>query len=102
VLKKAAPYVHESLEGETVLSMGKAVDFAERGACGIVNTMPFGCMPGTIVSALMRAVSKDYGLPVIHIVYDGTEASANDLQLEAFMDQAQVAGKGVGAFRGNA
>ena len=39
-------------------------------------------------SALMRAITRDFGLPVISIAYDGTEASTNDIQLEAFMDQA--------------
>ncbi len=90
VLRNAAPYVHHSFEGESILSIGKSVDFATRGAHGIVNTMPFGCMPGTIVTALMRAVNRDYGLPVISIAYDGTEASTNEIQLEAFMDQART------------
>jgi predicted CoA-substrate-specific enzyme activase len=90
VLKKAAPYVHHSFEGETVLSIGKAADFVKRGVRGVVNTMPFGCMPGTIVTALMRAVTRDSGLPVISIAYDGTASSTNDIQLEAFMDQARA------------
>ena len=90
VLKLAAPYLHHSFEGEAVLSVGKAVDFAKRGAHGVVNTMPFGCMPGTIVTALMRAVTMDCGLPVINIAYDGTESATNEIQLEAFMDQARA------------
>jgi len=89
VLKKAAPYVHASFEGETVMSIGKTADFVKRGVHGVVNTMPFGCMPGTIVAALMRAVTRDFGLPVINIAYDGTASSTNDIQLEAFMDQAR-------------
>ncbi len=90
ILKKAAPYVHHSFEGESILSIGKSVDFVNRGVHGVVNAMPFGCMPGTIVTSLMRAITRDYGLPVINIAYDGTEASTNEIQLEAFMDQATV------------
>ncbi|MBA4348767.1 MAG: CoA protein activase [Thermodesulfovibrio sp.] len=86
ILKKAAPYVHKSFEGETILSIGKAVDLIEKGASGIVNTMPFGCMPGTIVTALLKAVSKDYGISCISIPYDGTESPTTSLQLEAFME----------------
>ena len=89
VLQEASPYVHDSFEGESVLSIGKSVDFAKRGAHGVVNTMPFGCMPGTIVTALMRAVTRDFGLPVINVAYDGTESSTTEIQLEAFMDQAR-------------
>lgn len=89
VLKKAAPYVHDSFEGETVLSIGKAVDMMANGASGVINAMPFGCMPGTIVTALMRAVSRDYGVPSISIPYDGTESPTTEIQLEAFVDQAK-------------
>ncbi|MFZ6006904.1 MAG: acyl-CoA dehydratase activase [Nitrospirota bacterium] len=86
ILAKAAPYVHDSFEGETILSVGKAIDLIEGGASGIINAMPFGCMPGTIVTALMKAVSRDYGVPCISIPYDGTESPATELQLEAFME----------------
>jgi len=86
ILKKAAPYVHDSFEGETVLSIGKAIDLIENGAAGIVNAMPFGCMPGTIVTALMKTINDDYGVPCISIPYDGTESPATTLQIEAFME----------------
>ncbi|MEJ2182636.1 MAG: acyl-CoA dehydratase activase [Nitrospirota bacterium] len=90
IFKQAAPYVPDSFEGETVLSVGKTVDLIRRGAAGVVNTMPFGCMPGTIVSGLMRAVSRDFDVPIISIPYDGTESSTTQIQLEAFMDQARA------------
>lgn len=88
LLRMASPYVHDSFEGETILSIGKAVDFIERGCCGIINVMPFGCMPGTIVTALMKVLSKDYDIPCISIPYDGTESTVIELQLEAFMEAA--------------
>jgi predicted nucleotide-binding protein (sugar kinase/HSP70/actin superfamily) len=88
VLRRAAPYVHDSFEGEAVLSVGKAVDYAAKGADGVVNAMPFGCMPGTIVTALLRAVTRDHGLPVISVAYDGTASTTSEIQLEAFMAQA--------------
>jgi predicted CoA-substrate-specific enzyme activase len=89
IIRKASPYVHRSFEGETILSIGKAVDLAQRGASGIINAMPFGCMPGTIVSALLRGISRRYGLPTLSIPFDGTPSSTAELQLEAFMEQAR-------------
>lgn len=89
ILTKASPYVHDSFEGETILSIGKTIDLVEQGASGIVNAMPFGCMPGTIVTALMRGINNDYDIPTISIPYDGTESSTTEIQLEAFMDQAK-------------
>ena len=90
IIKKASPYLHSSFEGEAILSIGKAVDLIEKGASGIINAMPFGCMPGTIVTALLRGISRDYGIPFISIPYDGTESLTTDIQLEAFIDQAKT------------
>ncbi len=88
LLEMASPYVHDSFEGETILSIGKAVDFIQRGCCGIINVMPFGCMPGTIVTALLKIMSNRYDIPCISIPYDGTESSVTELQIEAFMEAA--------------
>jgi predicted CoA-substrate-specific enzyme activase len=89
ILEKASPYLHSSFEGEAILSIGKSIDLLEKGASGIVNAMPFGCMPGTIVTAMLRGVSTDFGIPNISIPYDGSESPTVAIQLEAFMDQAR-------------
>ncbi|MBI4684994.1 MAG: CoA protein activase [Nitrospirae bacterium] len=89
IFRNASPYLHKSFEGEAILSIGKAVDLIDKGASGIVNAMPFGCMPGTIVTALMEGLNRDYGIPFINIPYDGTESPTTVLQLEAFMYQAK-------------
>jgi predicted nucleotide-binding protein (sugar kinase/HSP70/actin superfamily) len=88
ILKKASPYLHDSFEGEAILSIGKSVDLIERGVSGIINAMPFGCMPGTVVTTLMHGLNRDYGVPCISMPYDGTESPSTEIQLEAFMDQA--------------
>jgi predicted nucleotide-binding protein (sugar kinase/HSP70/actin superfamily) len=93
LIDKAAPYVHPSFEGEAILSVGKSIDLIQRGASGIVNAMPFGCMPGTIVNGLMRGLTMDYDIPCLSIPYDGSESVTSDIQLEAFMDQARDYGK---------
>jgi predicted CoA-substrate-specific enzyme activase len=89
VLDKARPYIHSSFEGEAILSIGKSIELIEKGASGIINAMPFGCMPGTIVSGLMRGLRREYATPCLSIPYDGTESLSTDIQLEAFMDQAK-------------
>ncbi len=88
ILKNASPYVHDSFEGEAILSMGKSIDFVKKGASGIISAMPFGCMPGTIVSALLKGLKQDKGIPCLSVAYDGAEATCSDIQLEAFMHQA--------------
>ncbi len=89
ILRLSAPYIPDTFEGEAVLSIGKSVDHARRGASGIINAIPFGCMPGIIVAGVMTAVKREYDIPFITIPYEGTESPTNAMQLEAFMDQAK-------------
>ena len=90
LLRFSEQYIPDTFEGEAVVSIGKSVDLAHQGASGIINAIPFGCMPGTIVAGVMHAVKKEYDMPFITVPYDGTESSTNEMLLEAFMDQARV------------
>jgi len=89
VIEKANPYVHVSFEGEAILSVGKAIDFIDKGVSGIINVMPFTCMPGTITSAILRLVQKKYNVPIINVAYDGQGLTNIDTRLEAFMYQVR-------------
>jgi predicted nucleotide-binding protein (sugar kinase/HSP70/actin superfamily) len=90
-LERARPYLHHSFEGEAVLSVGKAVDYILRGASGIVNVMPFACMPGTISGALLKRVCEDHGnIPLLTIAYEGQQDSQTVTRLEAFLHQARA------------
>jgi predicted nucleotide-binding protein (sugar kinase/HSP70/actin superfamily) len=89
VLEMAAPYVHKSFEGEAIMTVGKAVDFARKGLAGIVAVMPFTCMPGTVSNAILKRVREDEaGIPFLNMVYDGLEQSTALTRLEAFVHQA--------------
>lgn len=90
LLEWAAPYIHHSFDGEAIMSVGKVVDFAKKGVCGIINTIPFTCMPGTIAMAVLKRTTEDYGgLPCITIPYDGLSQTNTQMRLEAFVYQAR-------------
>ncbi len=89
-LRTARPYIHHSFEGEAVLSVGKAIDYINRGVSGIVNVMPFTCMPGTIASAVLKRVQEEHNnIPLLNIAYEGQGDSQTITRLEAFMHQAK-------------
>ncbi|MDH5509217.1 MAG: CoA activase, partial [Nitrospinota bacterium] len=89
ILKNASPYIKDTFEGEAILSVGKAVDYAEKGMSGVVNIMPFSCMPGTVVAALSKKVREDMNdIPWLNLDYDGVEETNTQTRLEAFMYQA--------------
>jgi predicted nucleotide-binding protein (sugar kinase/HSP70/actin superfamily) len=89
VVELASPYLDKSFLGEAILSIGKSIDYYLRGARGIVNAMPFTCMPGTIVTAISRKVRRDCGnIPWLNMFYEGLEMDNDATRLEAFVYQA--------------
>jgi len=87
ILNRGRTYLTPAVEGEAILSMGRVVEYAEHGFNGIVNIIPFGCMPGTIVSLLLHQFRHDHGLPVLNVVVEGTKDPSQDIRLEAFFHQ---------------
>jgi predicted CoA-substrate-specific enzyme activase len=88
VINLAKPYIDASFEGEAILSVGKIVEYYEDGFGGVVNVMPFTCMPSTIVSTQTRRLSGDCGeLPILNLSFDGQEDATLTTRLEAFVEQ---------------
>lgn len=90
VMKLAEQYLPLDYKGEAILSIGKAIEMHQQGATGIVNAMPFNCMPGTVVSSLSKKISEDLdNIPWLNISYEGLRDSGEDTRLEAFADQVK-------------
>lgn len=88
VIELARPYLHDSFEGEAILSVGKTVEYHHQGFGGVINVMPFSCMPSTIVSIQTRRISADCGdIPILNLSFDGQEDPALTTRLEAFVEQ---------------
>ena len=89
-LALARDYLHPSFEGEAILSMGKSRDFVRKGAAGLVNIMPFTCMPGTVVNSLFKLFREHHdNIPFLNLAYDGQEQTHTRTRLEAFMYQVR-------------
>ena len=88
VIELARPYLDPSFEGEAILSIGKMVEFYHQGIGGVVNVMPFSCMPSTVVSTQTRRISAECGdMPILNLSFDGQEDSTLTTRLEAFVEQ---------------
>jgi len=102
VIELARPYLHHSFEGEAILSIGKTVEYHHQGFGGVVNVMPFSCMPSTVVSSQTMRVSADCAdMPILNLSFDGQDDSTLTTRLEAFVEQVrqrqpQVAARGAG------
>lgn len=84
------PYYHPILGTEAAVSVAKAVDFARQGLHGILNVLPFNCMPGTVVAGLSQRIRADHDqIPWLDVIYDAQGETNLYTRLEAFLYQAQ-------------
>jgi predicted nucleotide-binding protein (sugar kinase/HSP70/actin superfamily) len=89
-LAAAEPFLNTYYEGEAVLSIGRSVEFIHEGVNGIVNLIPFTCMPGTVVHSILKRVREAHGnIPVLNLSFEGHEQTTTRTRLEAFMYQAR-------------
>jgi predicted nucleotide-binding protein (sugar kinase/HSP70/actin superfamily) len=90
LIANATGYLDASFEGEGILSIGKCTDFVRKGVSGLVNIMPFTCMPGTVVNALFKRFREEHNnIPFLNLAYDGQEQTNTRTRMEAFMYQVR-------------
>ncbi|MCF6342716.1 MAG: acyl-CoA dehydratase activase-related protein, partial [Bacteroidales bacterium] len=94
MLNNCGEYIHKHYDGDPALNLGSSVRLAQENVSGIVNILPFTCMPGTLVAAVSHKFKKDNNeIPHVSIAYDGQEDTSIELRLQAFMHQAREYGK---------
>jgi predicted nucleotide-binding protein (sugar kinase/HSP70/actin superfamily) len=71
ILRAGQPYVPREFLGEAILTVGRAIEFVRQGAAMVVNCSPFGCMPGTITTAIFQKLQQEMGVPLVSLFYDG-------------------------------
>ncbi|MDZ7837035.1 MAG: hypothetical protein U5N58_03300 [Actinomycetota bacterium] len=49
--------------------MGKSVNWIEQGYDGIINVMPFTCMPGTMVTATSKRIREKCRVPWLNLSF---------------------------------
>jgi predicted nucleotide-binding protein (sugar kinase/HSP70/actin superfamily) len=94
VLASAMTRMPDSIGGEAILTVGRAIEFAKQKAAMVVNVAPFSCMPGTITTAIFRHVSAETGMPIVNLFYDG--AGSQNRSLEVYLRTALNADAGPG------
>jgi predicted nucleotide-binding protein (sugar kinase/HSP70/actin superfamily) len=90
LMANTRPYYEPLLGTEAALSIGKSIDFYRHGLCGVINLLPFSCMPGIVVMGLSSAIRADHApLPWLDVIYDAQGGTNIHTRLEAFMYQAR-------------
>jgi len=83
-------YIHHDYDGDPPLSLGSTSILSNGYISGVVNILPFTCMPGTLNTAVSDQFKRDHDhLPWENFAYDGQEDSSIESRLQAFMHQAR-------------
>jgi predicted nucleotide-binding protein (sugar kinase/HSP70/actin superfamily) len=88
----AKKYVHPDYEGgEVMLSIGKARDYLRKGVSGLINVIPFACMPGNVQTAILKRIRDEEGdrLPLLTVPCDGQKSLGTKMRIEAFVEQVK-------------
>ena len=90
MLAHSNKYIHQDYDGDPPLALGTAAILSKKYISGIVNILPFTCMPGTLnssVSGVFR--SENNGLPWENFAYDGQADTSLDTRFQAYMHQVE-------------
>ena len=85
MLRIAAPYLREALEGEAVLTLGGAIHAWREGQIdGVVSVGPLECMPNKIAEAQFVHVAEREGLLALTLPLNGDPVDPEVLEAFAF------------------
>jgi len=87
ILKKADPYLGLCIGGHAWQTVAHTINFSDMGLDGVIQIMPFGCMPEIVVESILPTISEQKKIPVMTLVVDEMTGEAGyQTRLEAFVD----------------
>jgi predicted CoA-substrate-specific enzyme activase len=90
MLSESNKYIHQDYDGDPPMALGTASILSKKYVSGIVNILPFSCMPGTLNTSVSDVFRQDNnGLPWENFAYDGQEDSSSETRFQAFMYQVK-------------
>jgi predicted nucleotide-binding protein (sugar kinase/HSP70/actin superfamily) len=85
--RAAKPYLRWDVAGEGWVTVGQTVLQAQKGIDGMVETLPFTCIPEITALNILPRISRDFNLPIISFIFDEQSGRAGmKTRLEAFVD----------------
>ncbi|MDK2878364.1 MAG: hypothetical protein PWR06_1080 [Thermoanaerobacteraceae bacterium] len=87
LLEMSKPYINCFIGGHGQETVAQVARFAGEGFNGVIQLLPFTCMPEIVAKSVLSSVSKHYSIPVMTLVLDEHAAEAGfRTRLEAFVD----------------
>src|SRR5699024_1610569 len=87
ILRQASPYLDMCIGGFAWETIGHSINYAKTGYDGIIQIMPFGCMPEVVAQSILPSVSQDKNIPIMTLTIDElTGEGGFNTRLEAFVE----------------
>ncbi|MGB9893384.1 MAG: hypothetical protein ACPLRA_03145, partial [Candidatus Saccharicenans sp.] len=91
LVRSTVTYLNYNNNQSLFLNVAKMVDFARKGADGIINVICFNCLLGTTAAAISGRIKKDFqNIPLPTLIYGESEMTNSSSRLEAFVAQVQA------------
>lgn len=85
--KRVDPYLKTTVGGHGRQAIEEILDFAKENFDGVIQVLPFGCMPEITVRPILQRISKESNLPFLSVSLDEQTAETGlQTRLEAFSD----------------
>ncbi|HHT49988.1 MAG TPA: CoA protein activase [Eubacteriaceae bacterium] len=90
IRKAAKPYLDRCIGGHAWETIGYAAHYCQSGYDGIIQLLPFGCMPEIVAESILPTIQRDYNIPLMTLVLDELTGDTGYLtRLEAFVDMIE-------------
>jgi predicted nucleotide-binding protein (sugar kinase/HSP70/actin superfamily) len=87
IQKAAKSYLRWDVTGEGWVTVGQAVIHAQKGFDGLIETLPFTCLPEITALNVLPRISREYNFPMLSFIFDEQTGRAGmRTRLEAFVD----------------
>jgi len=87
VYRAAVPYLDRCIGGHAWECIGNAVLYHSKKYDGVIQILPFGCMPEIVAESILPVVSRDLEYPIMTLIVDELTGEAGySTRLEAFVD----------------
>lgn len=91
LVKSTVTYLNYNNNQTLFLNIAQMVNFARKGADGLINVICFNCMLGTASAAISQRIKKDFAdLPLPTLIYGETQSTSEEARLEAFVEQVKA------------
>lgn len=89
--KAAKPYMDTMVGGHCRETIGNTVLYTEKGYDGVIQIMPFTCMPEIVAMSVLPQIQKDYDIPILTLIIDEMTGEAGYVtRLEAYIDLLRI------------